>query len=464
MALGRDAALSLGGVLVQGAARFCTILLVGHLAGKGAVGGVSGGISLATLGSLTWPTSAGMGASKFVPREAGGGREAQSRAVAGHLARRTALSMLVIVPLGVLYAAVAYHWTWPRLLCVGLLIVGFSGYNLVRGLQMGRQAVATATTWESVSAGVSLSLLVGVLLGGWDEWLLLPLALGYGAYAAAGWPRGAPPVERELAREADEFVAWGVLGTVSSTGLLQLTMVVCATVLTAHEAGAYGVALSLATPASMVARSFSMVLFPSMARSVGAADLATLRRQTDLSTWGLAATMVPVFGLVCLLADPLLLLLYGKEFLDAAGLMSILTIASLATTLNVAAVNALTASSRRGIRAAASMSTVGLVLGCAAMAVLAPWLRGTGVAASYLIGSCIIGALPMVLVARRQQHRWAGLAVRAVLCGAVALGGALWAQDRGGWLPHVAAVGVFLVVWAGCFGRRVPGIVAGARR
>src|SRR5690606_36015248 len=88
-------------------------------------------------------------------------------------------------------------------------------------------------------------------------------------------------LSRTLRREIDHFVLFGLAGAVAVTGFLQLSMVVARLVDSDAQAGQYAAALSLATPASLLAGSMSLVLFPAMAESWGRGDLESFRRQGD---------------------------------------------------------------------------------------------------------------------------------------------------------------------------------------
>ena len=69
------------------------------------------------------------------------------------------------------------------------LVVALSAYNFVRGVRTGNNQFVTTAVWDCISSGVTLTLLLLVLLGGFTPLLLLPLSLGYLIYAIPGWPR-----------------------------------------------------------------------------------------------------------------------------------------------------------------------------------------------------------------------------------------------------------------------------------
>ena len=102
----------------------------------------------------------------------------------------------------------------------------------------------------------------------------------------------------------DGFVLLAVVGTLASAGFLQLSNVLARAANSPHDAGLYAAALSLATPASLLSRSFGLVLFPSMSEAHGREDRASLRAQTDLGTRALVLVMVGVFGVIVMLSRP----------------------------------------------------------------------------------------------------------------------------------------------------------------
>jgi putative peptidoglycan lipid II flippase len=343
-----------------------------------------------------------------------------------------------------------------------LLTLAYSGYAFTRGLQFGAGQVPRATVWDVISATVSIVVLVLVVTSNAVALLLLPLVIGYALYALANWPRrtSARP-EPELRREMDGFVLLGVVGTLASTGFLQLSNVLARAANSPHEAGLYAAALSLATPASLLSRSFGLVLFPSMSEAHGRQDRASLRAQTDLGTRALVTIMVAVFGVVVLLSRVVLRLTYREAFSGAGTVLPIMLVAVLFGTVVVAAVNFLTSTSQRGMRISATTSVAGLLVGCASWAVLVPLYDVTGVAVGFLIGSAGIAFPPLVIVWREERHHWTGLAGRFVVAVAVLVGLAVYedrsdASDLAGLGLAVAFLAAWCVVSLGDLRRVLP--------
>ena len=448
----RRGALSVAGVAIQGLVRFVYSVLIGRLLTPALLASTNSAISLALFTSLLWPTATAAAATKFVARARGAGDEAAVHAVARHLAL---VSITAAVPLGL--GAGAFSW-WVlapgdavQAGLVAALVVAWSMYSYVRGLHFAVHQVGRATVWDAIAAGTAIVLLVGVIATGATALLLLPLTIGYALYAIAGIPRRHPDhprVSRGLRREMLGFTGWTTLGTLASTGLLQLSMVIADAAGTPQAAGAYAAALTLATPASMLARSLSLVLFPTMAQATGRADHESVRRQADIVTRGLVAVMGAVFGVLAVAAEPIVLLIFGPRYADAQAPLVILLAAVFLVTVNVGAVNALSAGSRAGVRIPALLSAVGMGIGLAVTWLLLPRLDVLGVALGYLSGAVVIGLGPVVWVWTADRMRWAGTVLRALVGVAAATGliVLLESTDAGAWWSVLAAA-AFLLVW-----------------
>lgn len=448
--LARGGVLSTVGLLAQGILRFVTTLLVGHIAGKSELGVVASAIATATILALLWPTTTGSAASKFLARARGAGDTAGLRATAAHLRLRTveaaALLGLATLPLWVLID----NGSWAGAVSVAALTVAYSGYSFTRGVQFGAGQVPRAIAWDIVSVVVGLSTLVGLLIAGVrGPALVLPLVLTYGLYTVAGWPYGGGgKLTRERRRELDGFVALGAVGTLASTGFLQLSQISAKLADGDADAGLYAAALNLATPASMLAASLSLVLMPSLAETWGRGDHAGFRAQTDRATRALAVVMVAIFGCVIVCSRLVVGLIWGDGFTGAEDILPVLVVAVLATNLGVASVNALTSRSQRGMVVTSGASVLGMVAGAAVWLVAAPGMGVGGIALGYLCGTVVIAGIPVAVVWRTDGHRW-GVLFAKVAAGLAVVGGIVAAQrivDLPVALDPVLAL-LFVVVW-----------------
>ncbi|PRX47764.1 putative peptidoglycan lipid II flippase [Prauserella shujinwangii] len=448
--LARGGALSTVGLLAQGVLRFLTAFLVGHLAGQSQLGIVASAIATATTLSLLWPTTTGSAASKFLARARGAGNADDIRATAAHLRSRMLQSGLVLGLVSVPVWILIDEGSWQGALSVAALTLAYSGYSFTRGVQFGAGQVPRAIAWDLVTvalglAGLAAALVVGVR----GPALVLPLVVTYGLYAVAGWPYGGSgKPDRERRRELDGFVALGAAGTLASTGFLQLSQISAKLTAGNAAAGQYAAALNLATPASMLAASLSLVLLPSLSEAWGRSDHEGFRAQTDRATRALAVVMVAIFGSIIVCSRLLVDIVWGDGYPTTRDVLPVLVLAVLATNLGIGSVNALTTRSQRGMLVTTGASLLGMAVGGAFWLTVAPGLGITGVAVGYLCGTVVIAAIPVTVVWRVDGHRWAALFAK-VAVGLAVVGGIVVAQ-RLAELPVLldpALALAFLVGW-----------------
>jgi len=446
----RRGLLSVASVGIQGAIRFLYSVVIGRVLGPALLAATNSSISLAQLASLMWPTASGSAATKFIARAHGEGDVTLSVATAAYLARSTLIASGTLALItGTFSATVSAYGDWTTAALVAALTFTLSNYNFVRGVYFSVGLVPRAVVWDTICAVLSLGLLALVLFLHWNALLLAPLALAYGVYAAFGWPRGrASDVSQSARAEMTAFIAWTSVGSLATGGFLQLSMVIADAVGKGPEAGMYAAALTLATPASMLSSVLSLVLFPAMSHATGRGDQASVRGQADLATRGLLALLGLAFGVIALLADPIMTVAFGPRFTDAVPLLPILLCASFAMTVNTGAVNALLAGSRRTVRVPSLLSASGVLVGLVTMAASVPSMSVYGVAVGYLVGACVIGFGPLLTIWVRDRMAWASLWLRflvgaAVASGLFALGQALaW-----GVLGDIISALIFGTLW-----------------
>jgi O-antigen/teichoic acid export membrane protein len=230
--------------------------------------------------------------------------------------------------------------------------------------------------------------------------------------------------DRPWWRAVGGFALVTTLGTASSAGFLQLSQIFAMRAGGEHGAGLFAAALSLVTPAYLLPRAISVVLFPAMARAAGRADSARVRLQLKIGTEVLAAALLPFFALAGVLATAVLTLAYGRDFADGGVTLAIMVWATWVTVASVPAVNALSSDPGRAYLIPAGASLVGCLVG------LAVWFLSGGsieaVAWGYLIGSGIQSVVPMVEAARRHHALRIGFAARLVGAAGLSLAVALW--------------------------------------
>jgi putative peptidoglycan lipid II flippase len=229
---------------------------------------------------------------------------------------------------------------------------------------------------------------------------------------------------------------------------LQLSVIVAGVVDTDAHVGQYAAALALATPASLLAGSLSLTLFPSMAEAWGRRDVEGFRRQTDLATRALVLVMVTTLGGIAVGSRFVVAVIWGDQFAQAADLLPVLLLAVLGTTIGVASVNALSTRSQRGMLVASGASLAGLVVGALVWAALARSAGVMGIAIGYLAGTLVVGGAPLVVVWRRDRQPWALLVLRLLVGVGVASGLVVLERVAGFsyWYEPLLVAG-FLVFW-----------------
>jgi putative peptidoglycan lipid II flippase len=455
--LARGGIFSTAGLLAQGILRFATTFLVGHLAGKAELGVVASAISMALTLAVLWPTSTGSAASKFLARARGAGDADETRVTASHLRRRTvetaAFLAVASVPLWILLD----HGSWAAAVSVAALTLTYSGYSFTRGIQFGAGQIPRATAWDLTSVALGIAgLVVMLLFGVRGPVLVLPLVLAYGLYAMAGWPyavNGRPATPRR--RELDGFVALGAIGSLASTGFLQLSQIAAKLVGGDANAGQYAAAQSLATPAVMLAGSLSLVLLPSLSEAWGRGDREGFHKQSDQAMRALSVVMVAVFGSIIVCSRLLIGVVWGHRYAGAENLLPVMALAMLATNLAVVSINVLSTRSQRGMMLTTGASLLGMLVGATIWLIVARDMGNSGVALGYLCGCLVLAAIPITVVWRTDKHRWAAVFGKVAL-GLAVVGGIVALQRFAHlsiWLDPALTVG-FLAVW-GLLNRRI---------
>ena len=429
--LAAQGALSTLGIIVQGAVRFLFSVLVGNVLGKVVLGAANAAISLSLFASLLQPSAAASSATKFVARARGAGDLRLAEAITAHLVRRTAVAALLLGAGAALSAPWLLDLDWRQGLLTGALVIVYSGYMFLRGVLFGAGQVPRATVWDIVSSAISLAALALVLWGRAQDLVLVPLIIGYGVYVAANLPgRVRGSLDPALVKEINGFVLLTLANGVAVGGFLQLSMVV-ARFFDASGAGAYAAALALATPASLVSRSLSLVLFPSLSAAYGRGDHEGVRRQTDLSTRALVVISMGTFGPLMLLSPALIRLFFPRaEFEEAAAILPVLLVAVMVLNVVIGATNTLLTREQEHARKVLVASIAGACVGLLAWVTTVPAFGVMAVAVGYLLGSLVMAVVPAVIAWRLERLHWGWMWGRLVLAGIVAGLLCWWEQSR----------------------------------
>lgn len=435
-------------VVLQGGLRFLTSFFVGRFTNPATLALVSSGMSLANLLALTWPTSEGAAASRFIARSRGEGSDVN--ALAAFMGRRT-LQAVLILSVGSVPIWVYLGGSLTEGAVVALLVATFSGYSFTRGLHYGSGQTSRQLKWDVVTSSIAVTGVLVVLLAQLPAILVLGvLGISYGIYTIACWPwRAGGRVAPATRREVDAFVAWGALGTLASAGFVQFAMIFAVAIAGREEAGQFAAAMVLAAPAAMVANAMAQILFPSMAEALGRGDRASVQRQLDQSTKVLAAIMVLIFGAVVIGCRPLIEVVWGSRYSAAAVIIPLLLIPAMLRSIASPSQGAISVSTRGGIVFSSVASVGGFVVGAVVWALMPSSWGVVGVAAGYALGTSLIAVAIFVRAWSRHEQSWLETSAVVVVAGAV-MGCASWQLSMHS--PHMivdlCAVATFVVVWS----------------
>lgn len=449
-------ALSLVTIATSGLIRLVFSLLIGHIFDAAMLGRANVIVSAAVFATLLCSPGLGQSvarqlATRGLSAADHDGRELLIRATVLHhcvlLLVATAVALLVPAQVGL-----------EQVLALALAFA-YGCYTYYKAVLYGVDLVRRYAILELIWDGLFLATLVTVVLLGARHWVLAPMVIVYGGFSvgahrvllprraaatAEAVPTSTSPASTSPAstgmtshvmsdeltdtqpQHVDDRPWWRAvggyalvttLGTASSAGFLQLSQIFAMRAGGEHAAGLFAAALSLVTPAYLLPRAISVVLFPAMARAAGRFDVARVRTHLTVGTQVLAAALLPLFAMAGVLAVTVLLVAYGRDYADGASTLVIMVWATWITVASVPAVNALSSDTGRAYLVPAGASVAGFLVG------LTLWFTiGASidmVAWGYLIGSVIQSAVPMIEAARRYRFPSVGLVVR-VLTAAVA--------------------------------------------
>lgn len=457
--------LSTVGVLVQGLVRFVFSVTVGNVLGKAALGAANSAISLALFSSLLFPSAAAQTATKFIARARGKGAYREAQAIAAYLAGWSVAASVLLGVLGALAAPFLLDIGTAQAAMTGALVVAYSGYMLIRGILFGSGLVRRATFWDVLSSLAAVLSLALVIAFRWDALILAPLVLCYGLYVLANLPsRSGGSVPPELRREMRGFLGLSLTNSLAVGGLLQLSMV-GAQYWDPRDAGLFAAALTLATPASLVSRSISLVLLPSLSTAYGRGDHDSVRHQTDVSTRALSLLSLATFGPLMLVSPMLIALLFPSGFDGAEVLLPILLAAVMLSNVGIGATNTLLTREQRHARIVVLASVSGAVVALVWWFVLAPSGGVYAIAVGYLVATLVVAAVPFTAAWRLDRQRWSGLMTRFLL-GSLAAGLLVWweQQQHAGPLQQALLAGAFGVAWVAVSRHDLRLTVRAARR
>lgn len=436
------------GVFVQGLTRLAYSILVGRMLGPAALGDLASVLALASFLVLFWPSAGGNAAGKFIAMARGEKDLAVARATEHFVAVSSAIGGAILGVAASLVVVVQFEAGWVAGLMGGALTLALAGYNYSRGLRVGYGHFRATALWDTIGSLISLTLLTGILVAGWNAALLAPLIIGYGVFAVSAWPsRAAQKLSTERRRDILRFTAWSSLNIMAAGGLLQLSIVLARQWSGEAELGFYSAAVQLATPASMLSSAMITAMGPSLVTRYAAGDLVSMRRVLEKIMNFTVAFFMPMFALGTFWASQLMIIIFGAEFMEGAVYLGLLFIAVSATSFNAANAR-LNGTDPRGIRELAAANFVALFVGLGIMAWAGPSIGALGSAIGYLTGAVISAAIPFAIVWKRDSMPWLGVLARLLIAYAI-MGAALVGQsitEGAIWWNALCTV-LFFAVW-----------------
>ncbi|WP_460943198.1 lipopolysaccharide biosynthesis protein [Okibacterium endophyticum] len=397
-----QAALSTFGMLVQGLSRFAYTILIGRFVGPEALAHTSAILSLAILVSLIWPTGAGNAAGHFLAKAlASGVSPAESLRI---IKRSFLYSCMVMLAIGVPVSLIWLDATPSDLLVAACLIVAWSGYILTRGIRMGLGKVTSVAMWDSISSALTIGLLILVMATGLDWALLWPITIGYALFALSGWSSletRYAELDPDLATHRSDvwrLTGWNSLGLIASNGLIQFAMIFVYAAAPSFEAGLFAAAMSLATPASMLAQAVSQVLIPRFSAWAAAPGERRSRRPYLIVLGGMTGVLAVAFAAVAAVTPWFIPLLYGPGYEGAINIMVLLLIGVFLFSVGLIATSFLISTERT--RQSSWCALAGTIIGVAVTAVTsvplgAPIAAGIGVIVGYALASVSLIAVSL---------------------------------------------------------------------
>lgn len=406
------ASLVLIGSIVQGLTRVALNLLAGRSLGPSEFGQLTLCLSIAQFAGLLWPTSLGQATSKYVSACTG----PEDRAtLLRYLARRSAGAALVTSVLAAFAWLLMANSSWTGALITALVSFAYGQYHFTRGALLGQQQFLRATYFElllAITCLVSIAATLATAQTGLAYAACLGLGLIAYAFGRGRTARSPTIVNMQTRSEIRSYILVATIGTVASSGFLQLSVVAASHWGGSVGVGLYGAALTVATPASIFATSLNSVLLPSLAAAHAQGEVKTLAAVTDRATRGINVLVISIFGGLVILADQVTTVLWGARFADSGPILRILLLAVMMTSCAVPCVTRLSATSTRSLALATRTSIIGVVIAIVLWVPLGHEYGALGIAWGYLIGASGTAITLYVACWRKDHQSWLQLTLR----------------------------------------------------
>jgi stage V sporulation protein B len=364
-------------------AGFLTSVIAARLIGADGLGLAGSAFTIATAGALVSSGGLNIAAIYYLGRRPGEQRQVVARILTlGSVAVLIAMAVVVVGSL-LLRSAVLGGADGPVIGAAAALGGAILLFELFGGVLLGLHLRTTYIAVQAIEAlgALALTALLLVAVDPSAASYLAAAAIAYAASALVGtWAvlRHLGPIRpdysRAFAREALGMGLRGQVGNVLQYVNLRLDLILVAALLDLRWAGIYFVAVRVSEVVTQVATSAAAFLFPQVAAQ-------TERRSTQLTEQVTRLTILTVLagGLVLgILAEPLLRIAFGDDFVAGTGAVRLTLLAMLPLTVTRLLSGDLKGRGRPGLVSWAA--SAGLVATASLDLLLIPWLGIVGAA------------------------------------------------------------------------------------
>lgn len=418
------------GTACQGGSRLLINLMAGRLGGPALLGMMQGAISTASLGSLFYSSSASATASRQLAYQRGNGNMAGMKKTAEYLTWRTLIASVFIAVVASIFTAV----TSGRIdlsIIVFLLTIALSGQSFARGLHFGLGQVGRLTRWDITTNSLLIVVVACLLYSGLRSvWILVPLIVSYALLFLLSWPPRTDSDIRIEKKETNGYIILGVIGTVSSAGLLQSAVIASSLLNGIEYTGQFSAALTLVTPVSLIAGALSQSMFPAMSSDWGKQDIERIRTRLITATRIMITMIVGVLAAAGPLIAPIVDLVWGPQYSETARILKYLLWALAINAISIPAVTTLTSSAMSGMAKSAMSSVAGFIVGVTTWLLLGPTRPDIAIPVGYVAGVIVIAVVPFLMCQRLVCANQAGKHALLAFLGLIGTLGASWYCDH----------------------------------
>ena len=388
------------GLVAAGLVPFGFNLAVGHQSGAATLGRVAIALNLALLlGQI--PGTISSGAAKFIAEALGAGDEGRADRVFRFL---LAVTLGLAVVLGAILVAAApwlertFHLSFPMVASAAALIPTYSLYLYFKSSYYGYHRVRTYLFNEILSDAAFFAVLATVFLLGATPWLLLPFVLNNVVFTLIAFADLGPHLRAGGVPEAGErrevaiYCAINGSGSAASLARWSLGTVIAGWYLAPHSVGLFAAAVAITAPLALLPRAISLVTFALMARLHGAGEASSVRMLLQESTEWLVFLLGIPSGLAILLASPILLHVFGPQFVPAATATQLIIAGAYITDISRPSIDALSSTSH--VRVATFASFCGLAVSVALWLALIPENGIAMAGLGFAVGATITALIP----------------------------------------------------------------------